>query len=374
MQKVLIFSLAYFPFVGGAEVAIKEITDRLPDFEFDMITVNLDGKQKSEEKIGRVNVLRIGNGKMSKYFFPWAAARVAKKMCIEKKYDITWAMMANQAGLAGLFFKKNNLNIPFLLTLQEGDSEIDIWLRTWFIRPLYKNIYRKADCIQAISNFLADRAKKMGAKCPVEVVPNGVGLDKFKVQSSKFKVNNEKVIITVSRLEKKNGVDVLIKSIKELRITDYELNFKLIVVGGGSMEEKLKKLAKDLGIEDRIEFIGNVIPEKVNEYLVQADIFVRPSRSEGLGNAFLEAMAMGLPVIGTPVGGISDFLYDNETGLLCTVDDPSDLAEKITLLMQDDNLYKKLSENGRKLVMEKYQWDSISIKMAGIFNGLVEKK
>ena len=159
-MKILIFSLAYFPFVGGAEVAVKEITDRLSDFEFDMITVNLDGKQKSEERIGRVNVFRIGKGKASKYTFPFTAKALAHKLCEKNIYDAIWAMMANQAGLAALFFKKKNPNIPLLLTLQEGDSEFDIWLRTWFMRPLYKNIYRKANYIQAISNFLADRAKK----------------------------------------------------------------------------------------------------------------------------------------------------------------------------------------------------------------------
>ena len=64
-NKILIFSLAYYPFVGGAEVAIKEITDRVgEEFEFDMITVNLDGKQKSEERIGNINIHRIGKGKI----------------------------------------------------------------------------------------------------------------------------------------------------------------------------------------------------------------------------------------------------------------------------------------------------------------------
>lgn len=373
MKRILIFSLAYFPFVGGAEVAIKEITDRLADFEFDLITVNLDGKQKSEERIGRVNVLRIGNGKMSKYFFPWMAARVAEKMHSEKKYDIIWAMMANQAGLAGLFFKKINPSIPFLLTLQEGDSETDIWLRTWFMRPLYKNIYRRADFIQAISNFLADRAKKMGAKCPVEVVPNGVG-SVISNQESVIRNTKEKVIITVSRLEKKNGVDIVIRALGEMRKQYRDIQLKLWIVGGGGLENKLRMLVKELNLEENVIFFGHVSPDEVYRYLLKADIFVRPSRSEGLGNAFLEAMAMGLPVIGTPVGGIPDFLKDGKIGLFCKVDDPGDLAEKITKLIHDENLYKKLSKNGKMLVEQNYQWNNISIRMGDIFNRLVEKK
>jgi len=367
MPKVLIFSLAYLPFVGGAEVAIKEITDRLPDYEFEMITVNLDGKQKSEEKIGNVFIRRIGTGKQSKYFFPFAAAKLAEKLHLERKFDAIWAMMANQAGLAALFFKKKNSEIPYLLTLQEGDSDFDIWLRTFFIRPWYNQIYRRADYIQAISNFLANRAKKMGATCPVEVVPNGVDLGRIKKQESRNKENNKKIIITVSRLEKKNGIDILIKAFKELGIGNHEL----WIIGDGSLENDLKKLVRELNLENQVKFIGKIEPDNIYNYLFQADIFVRPSRSEGLGNAFLEAMAASLPIIGTPVGGIPDFLEDDETGIFCKVDDPADLAKKIKLLLNDNNLRENLINNGKKLVEEKYQWNSVSIKMNDIFNKII---
>ena len=106
--------------------------------------------------------------------------------------------------------------------------------------------------------------------------------------------------------------------------------------------------------------MGHIEPEKVYDYLAVADIFVRPSRSEGLGSSFLEAMGAGLPIIATPVGGIPDFLKDGETGLFCEVDDPQDLAEKIKLLMADETLAKRIAENGRQLVLEKYNWDNIA--------------
>jgi len=97
---------------------------------------------------------------------------------------------------------------------------------------------------------------------------------------------------------------------------------------------------------------------------------VRPSRSEGLGVSFLEAMAAGLPIIGTPVGGIPDFLKDGETGLFTKVDDPEDLAKKIELLFSDEALRQKLVRNGRKLVEEKYQWSKIARDMGKIFKEL----
>lgn len=375
-MRILIFSLAYVPFIGGAEVAVKKLTDRLTDFEFDMLTVNLDGQQKPQEKVGRINVYRLGKGKKDKYFFPWRAFHQAERMHLKKQYDIIWAIMANQAGLAASFFK-SKYKIPCLLTLQEGDSEFDIWVRTWFMRWVYKNIYRRADHIQAISSFLALRAKKMGARCPVNVVPNGIekgpGVEyRNIVQQSAPVLRNFIYIITVSRLVKKNGIDVLIKSHRYIK----DQKVKLFILGDGVLKDKLRTLTKELGLnanddindeKNRILFLGSVPNNFIYYYLNHAKIFVRPSRSEGLGSAFLEAMAMGLPVIGTPVGGIPDFLKDKETGLFCKVDNPKDLAEKIQMLLNDDDLYKRLSENGKRLVEEKYQWDDIAQKMEKIF-------
>ena len=123
--------------------------------------------------------------------------------------------------------------------------------------------------------------------------------------------------------------------------------------------------------EAELKIISDAKHEDVPRYLSEADIFVRPSRSEGLGTAFLEAMAAGLPIIATPVGGIPDFLKDRETGLFTKVDDPEDLAEKIEMLFNDEKLREKLIINGRKLVEEKYQWPKIVRDMERVFDSLL---
>jgi glycosyltransferase involved in cell wall biosynthesis len=380
-KRILIFSTAYEPFVGGAEVAIKEIASRLPDYDWQMITVNLDGRQKSEEQIGNIKVYRLGNGKLSKYFFPWLAYKKARQLQVQNKYDLIWAMMANQAGLAALFFKLKFPQISYLLTLQEGDSEWDIWLRTWFMRPLYKAIYRRADYIQTISNFLANRARKMGAKCPVEVVPNGVII---KNDELRIKNSNLKRVISVSRLVKKNSLEDLVKALVIVnRSSDNPVILKII--GEGKLRSKLEKLIRKLGINnstiikksDKEEKVleGKVVNKQVYEYLKQADIFVRPSLSEGLGNSFLEAMAMRVPVIGTPVGGIPDFLKDGETGWFCKVKDPQSIAEKINYILDEKNQaeVERVVENAYKLVTEKYTWPKIAEQMNTIFVQLTGK-
>lgn len=362
-KRILIFSLAYHPFVGGAEVAIKEIAERLAsDFDFDMITVNLDGRQTPMEENfnGISKVYRLGRGKLSKYFFPWSAFKKAKELQQKNNYDLIWAMMANQAGLAALKFKKKFPRIPYLLTLQEGDSELDIWLRTWFIRPIYKAIYRRADCIQAISNFLAKRAKKMGAKCPIEVVPNGVA---WKTISGYRDLNG--YIFSSSRLVKKNGLRYLIEAMNSV-------NRQLVIVGDGKLEKKLKKIS--LKFSDKIKFIGHIPNNEIHGYLRKSSIFVRPSLSEGLGNSFLEAMGDRVPVIATPVGGILDFLKDGETGWFCEVKNPKSIAEKINYILDEKNQaeVKRVIENAYKLVTEKYNWPKIAADMKNIFNKLAK--
>ncbi len=384
--RVLILSLAYSPFIGGAEVAVQKITDRLSEFDFEMITVNLDGKQKKEEMIGGVKVIRLGSGGVSKYLFPLTAYREASRRHKMRPYDLIWAIMANQAGVAGALFKKRFKTVPFLLTLQEGDDLESLAYRLRLLIPRIFGVFRKPDQIQVISNYLGQWARELGAKCPITVIPNGVDLSSFQLLGSSFKNNKKenKVLITTSRLVRKNGIDTLIESLKFLPD-----NVRLQILGSGPEEKILKLKAKSLNLEARIEFLGHVLPDKVAEYLAQADIFARPSRSEGLGNSFLEAMAAGLPTIGTPVGGIPDFLHDPisldavrpnvgrtasndeyQTGWLCEVDNPKSLADKVQYILDPTNadLVARVKEQAKRLVAEKYDWDKIAVRIGKLLS------
>ena len=394
MKKILIFSTAYFPLVGGAEVAIKQITDRLTDTQFDMITAKMDKNLPAFEKIGQINIYRAGWGikTIDKFWLVFYGAYLAKKLHRQNHYDAIWSIMASYNGFAAASFKKRHPKIPFLLTLQEGDPLDYIekkvkWFRRWF-----REIFTRADYIQAISKFLAGWAGRLGAKCPIEVVPNGVDLNNFSIfpglAKAKPRADNyqlsikdlkeklgvrekEKVIITVSRLVVKNGVGDLIEGIEQLTINNKQSAIKLLILGTGPLEKSLKFKVENLKLKDKVLFLGSMMPEEVPQYLAISDVFVRPSLSEGLGNVFLEAMAAGVPVIGTRVGGIPDFLIDGETGLFCEVRNPKSIAEKISLLLPDENLRQKLIANGKKLVMEKYDWDKIAAQMEKIFHRIL---
>ncbi|MBI1755215.1 glycosyltransferase family 4 protein [Candidatus Azambacteria bacterium] len=386
-KKILIFSLAYVPFMGGAEVAIEEITNRIShaDFSFDMITLRFDANLPRYEKIGNVHIHRIGFtkwGAMNKYLFPFTACFKAWRLHRKNEYDGIWAMMANYAGFAALFFKIAHPRVPFLLTLQEGDPIGYIKHRVRYVYLLFARIFTKADFVQAISHYLGKFARDMGFTGLLEVVPNGVNTKHFSfaypqaeldaLKQKLGKKNDDRFLITTSRLAKKNAVDDAIKALPLL-----PESVKFLVLGIGPDEAMLKNLAREIGVEKRVLFLGQITHAQMPKYLHISDMFIRPSLSEGMGNSFVEAMAASVPVIATQEGGIADFLFDPDknpdkepTGLAVRPRSPEDIARQTERYLKDTVLAARIVANAKKLVFEKYDWDFIARKMKIIFNTL----
>ncbi len=368
MKKILIYSIAYHPFVGGAEVAVKEITDRISDIEFHMLTINIDGKQKKYEKIGAVHVYRIGSGNVGKYLFPITSLPKALSLHRKIKFDAIWSIMANYAGFSALLFKFLKPKIPFILTLQEGDPIDYIKRRVGIFYPLFVQIFRRANIVQAISHYLADFAKSMGYGGDVQVIPNGVDTYIFSREHSEqelgalrwqfHKETNDVFLVTTSRLVTKNAVDDVISALPLL-----PNNIKFLIVGVGPLEKNLKKLALDLGVDKRVIFAGFVEYKEIPKYLKISDIFIRPSLSEGMGNSFIEAMSAGIPVIATPVGGIPDFLKENKTGVFCKVQNGESIALAVNKILDNGDLRAEIISNASKMVAKDYDWAHIVKKM-----------
>ena len=376
--RVLIFSVAYFPFVGGAEVAIKQITDRIFDWEFDLVTVNLDGKQPEVEKIGKVTVHRVGRGIWGKYLFPFLGAWKGKQLHRANPYQAIWSMMANYAGFAALFFKRSHLQVPYLLTLQEGDPIDYIKRRVRYVYFWFKQIFAKADFVQVISHYLGNFARSMGYKGQIAVIPNGVDLKLFGAPVNESEVKklkqqlswqgNNIYLVTTSRLVIKNGLADVISA---LPLLSNEIHF--LIIGSGPEEMNLKILTEELKVAERVHFLGQQAYESLPNYLHLAQIFIRPSLSEGMGNSFIEAMAAGLPVIATPVGGIVDFLRDGETGWLCRVQDQKSLAEQVRVILNPEKRegVARIVNNARNLAFRDYSWDKVAGEMKEVFNQLI---
>ena len=367
---IVIFSHAYLPFLGGAETAVKGVTDELGGFNFVMLTGKYKFSLPREEKLGNIMVCRLGFGfSVDKFLLPVLV--FLKFIFLKRKLLkplLFWGIMISYSSIGAYFLKFLYPKVPFLLTVQEGNRE---WERNRF---WWRLLLKKVDYVTAISSFLLERAGEAGDHRKAEVVPHRVDLEKISnpdvqktlILSQKLGIKpDEKIIITVSRLTHKNAVDIIVRAMSFIKT-----EARLLIVGGGEEEKKLKKLAREFKVENKIVFAAGSHDE-IPAYLKLGHVFVRPSRSEGLGTAFLEAMAAGLPIIATSVGGIKDFLKDGETGLEVKVDDPEDLARKLDLLFSDEALRQKLIQNGQRLVEEKYQWSQIAAKMRDIFNSLL---
>src|SRR3989344_3460712 len=295
---------------------------------------------------------------LNKYLFPFLAFLKARSLHRQQRYGAVWAIMANYAGFAALFFKLAYHEVPYILTLQEGDPISYIKHRVRFVYPLFRRVFTKADVVQAISRYLADFGRAMGARAPIHVIPNGVNLSIFRSSKAKrFPGLNEspKILITTSRLVEKNAVEDTIEALLFL-----PPDVRLVVLGIGPLEKALKGKVRALGLDRRVFFLGHKSHEEIAAYFDEAHMFVRPSLSEGMGSSFIEAFAAGLPVVATPVGGIPDFLRHEETGLFCEVKNPESIARAVARLFADTMLRERIIMNAGKLARTRYDWTMIA--------------
>ena len=400
MKRVLIFSLNYYPrFIGGAEVAIKEITDRIhpEDIEFHLLTLRFDSTLPSVERIGNVIVHRFGFAtahpsindlgkiplKLNKYWYQLYAASVAEKLHKEHHFDGIWAMMAHSCAIPAGIFKSRHPEVKYLLTLQEGDPPEYIERLMKPVWPLFVQGFTKADALQPISQFLLDWGIRMGFTGDAEVIPNAVDTEKFArtfssdelqhTQETLGKNVDDIFLVTTSRLVHKNGIDDVIRALPLL-----PPHISFLVYGIGPEEKKLQALAAELNVTDRVRFLGQITHDEMPRILAACDIFIRPSRSEGMGNSFIEAMAAGIPVIATQEGGIADFLFDSvrdpdkeTTGWAVDANSPDDIKRAVEDILAHPDTVREVMGTARAMVRARYEWDTVANSMRRIFDRMI---
>lgn len=354
---VLVFSASYLPCIGGAEIAIDEVTKRVVDMRFLILTARYTRRLPRYEKKGDVEIVRLGFGvKLDKWLLPLTAFFAGKKIIKERGVRILWCVMISQAAIAAYLLKKIYTHLALCITLQEGDSEEHLrYRRLGLIDFFWRRLLKVADGVTAISNYLAERAQSSGYSKNVRIIPNGVREEYLKGETLK---DSKKVVLSVSRLVEKNGLDDLLCAFKLLEAGGNP--YRLLVIGEGPLRSKLEKLRAELGLENSVEFLGLVPHEELLEYYRKSLVFVRPSRSEGLGSVFLEAMGAGVPVVATPVGGIVDFLEDGKTGIFVEPGNPESISEGLKRVLGDQALAYRIGSNGRELIREKYLWPGIA--------------
>jgi glycosyltransferase involved in cell wall biosynthesis len=371
-QRIVLLSAFLSPFRSGAEAMVEEVTVRLADrFDVTIVTArfsrnlpntstlpppspagNVDG---TERGVGGVRIMRLGIGHpIDKYLFPFLAPFAARRL----RPDIVHAVLESYAGLALVFCRWMVPQARRILTCQSTNTRL---LVGW--------MHRSAHAITVISRVLAQRAQAFGRESVL--IPNGI--DRAAVEracGSHAKVPGR--ILFVGRLERMKGVDTLLTAFAAMdngqwtMDNERRITTKLRIVGDGSQRATLEKLAHDLGIADRVTFAGWVkVPEVFDEF-AQAEIFCGLSRSEALGNVFLEAQAALCAVIGTRVGGIPDSVEDGVTGLLVPPDDAKAAADALRRLIDDSTIRERLARAGKEHARG-YDWDSIAERYSDVY-------
>ena len=380
-QTVYVFSTAYFPFVGGAEIAIQEVSRRLKDrFDFIIVTARMRRGLPKREVRPEGTVIRLGFGlNFDKWLLPlFALWKLKIGNCpsvlssgSKEKFEnsILWGMDLSQGSIAAALLKLFFPRIPFVCTLQYGygDERIERG-RGGMIRRGLSLILSRADHVTAISSYLLGVGERYGYQGARTRIPNGVDSVRFR-RPAGLSPAGEKIIVTTSRLVPKNGIDILIQAIAEVKKTIPDI--RCHIIGDGPERKSYQLLVISYRLENNVKFFGSVPYEEIPNYLWGASVFVRPSRSEGMGNSFVEALAAGLPIIGTPVGGITDIIEDGKTGLFSKPEDPEDLAEKILAVLRDSRLKDRIRKAGRALVEKRFGWDAISTEYGNIFSSLL---
>lgn len=348
-KKVVILSAFVTPFRSGAEACAEEVAARLRDeFEITIVTARLRKDLPHLDTLASgVRVWRVGRGSpVDKWLYPVLAARAARAL----KPDLIHAVLESFAGLGLVLCRWFVPGAKRLLTCQSTNTSL-----------LVGTMHRAAHRVTAISRVLVERARRFG-KNAVHI-PNGILLKDLRAATERHPKIDDRILYC-GRLEPMKGVDTLLDafaSFAESRPTAH-----LVIVGDGSLRRSLEGRYPAFVQEGRIAFRGYLPPQRIAAEFASAPVFCGLSRSEALGNVFLEAQAAGCAVVATHVGGIPDIVTDGVTGLLIHPNDVQAAATALQELLTDDALRTRLAEEGRKNA-EAYDWDAVARRYAGVY-------
>jgi len=286
-------------------------------------------------------------GKLNYFLNLYKIKKTVQRFCP----DILHAHYVSSYGLMGSFLNYH----PFIISVWGADIfnfPKKSFLHKYFVRYALK----KADFVLSTSEIMALETGKYTDK-EIFVTPFGVDCDKFKLKNE-LKPKDKIIIGTVKALEPKYGIEYLIRAFKILSLEHPEMHLELHVAGKGSLEDRLKKLSKELAIEDKVKFLGFIDHSKIPDVLNTFSVYVAVSieESESFGVAVLEAEACGVPVVVSNIGGLPEVVKDGETGFIVPPKNPHATGEVIEKILFNRELYTRFSINARKFVLEKYDW------------------
>jgi D-inositol-3-phosphate glycosyltransferase len=386
---------------GGQNVYVAELAVKLAEkgYEVDIFTRRDDEQSPSINEFApgvRVILVKAGPAKpvAKEQLLPYMGEFLAEMEGFMESQRIKYHLVHANFWMSGLVAMqlKEKYQIPFVITFHALGH----------VRKLHqKENDRFPPERVTIEKEIVQQANRIIAECPqdeadliqyyqadqnkISIIPCGFNPDDFyPICKSVAKAlldfpNDERIILQLGRMVPRKGIDNVISAFAKL---DRQLNAKLVVVGGESVPEsgvedpeleRLRALANHYQVADRVVFAGRKSREMLRYYYSAADVFVTTPWYEPFGITPLEAMACGTPVIGANVGGVKYTVKDGETGFLVAPTDPDHLAEKMALLLADQDYLAKMRINALAHVQANFTWEKVAEQMSMCYEGIFHK-
>ncbi|WP_116186103.1 glycosyltransferase family 4 protein [Pectobacterium aquaticum] len=355
--------------IGGAQVHVKDLSERLlKDGHSVEVIVGEYGILVDELLDVGVSVHVVSN--LVREIAPKkdiACIFNLRKLINNIKPDIV-ALHSSKAGIVGrlaMLFKKT----PVLFTAHGWAFADGVDNRDKKKYILIERIFSKiVDKIITVSHQDKNLALKYKVATEEKQIVIHNGIPEKKIIRGKSNNNFIVKIVSIARFSKQKDHTTLLKALKLLNRDDYHLD----LLGTGPLLDEMKRMASELNLNDRVSFLGE--RRDIENILSQEDIFVLSSNWEGLPLSLLEAMREGLPIVASDVGGISECVKESFNGYLTKRGDPEDLADKITMLLDDKELRLRMGKIGREIFENDFNFDVMYEKTMVVYRNLIEAK
>jgi phosphatidylinositol alpha-1,6-mannosyltransferase len=364
--KVLFVTNDFGPRAGGIETFIIGLIERrafASTIVYTSAQANSQEYDQMWEKKYGVKVIRD----LSRILLP--TPRVSRRIStLIKNEEIKVAAFGAAAPLGLLAHSMKRSGIVRLVALTHGHEVW--WARVFPFNLLLRRIGTRVNSLTYLGEYtrqMISRPLTHSAKNAMVKIAPGIDTDHFSPRNSEnlrqsLQLSQKKVIVCVARLVHRKGQDKLIDAMPI--ILESISNAHLLIVGQGPYLPKLVKRVKKLGLVENVTFVGRINYEQLPEYICVGDLFAMPSRSrfgglevEGLGIAYLEASACGLPVIAGASGGAPDAVVDGKTGEVVNGTDITAIAQSVIKFLSDPERSRQMGQFGRNWVVEKWRWE-----------------
>jgi len=383
-MKILMFNNEFPPLGGGTGTVNREIFLQFAgrtDIYIDLITSEIGTMRQVEQFAPNIRIFKYpvnnqdihhsSNRELMSY--AWQSFWAGWKMIRKEKYDLCMLWSTLPGGL-GVWMLRKLTGLPYIVRVTGPDIpgfEARYQGVYKVVSPVIKRTWRNAEVVIGKCKQEIDMIQANENRVILKTIYNGIDTEKFQPIYQARKPNEALKLLCVARLIQRKGQHMLIQAAEQLKAKEIPVQIKL--VGNGDEEEAYRKLAKELKVEAEIEFVGYVPREEIAQIYAWADAFCLPSYNEGMSNAVLEAMAVGLPVIVTPTGGTEELVSHGKNGFIFDFDDIDTLAEQIQQLAENPEKCTVMGKLARKRA-ETQDWGAIAKEYEKLFVELIKKE